>query len=155
MKKDENLTLTHIDGENRPAMVDVTDKPISSRRAKASGFIQLQAQTVQLISDNQIKKGNVLVTAELAGVHAAKQTGQLIPLCHLLLLSKVDVNAKLQADGVLVTSDVRCVGQTGVEMEALTAASVALLTIYDMCKAVDKQMVIGEVKLLEKTKQDV
>ncbi len=155
MKTDKNSTLTHLDRDDRPAMVDVTDKPISSRRAKASGFIQLQPSTVQLIADNQIRKGNVLVTAELAGVHAAKQTGQLIPLCHLLLLSKVDVKAELEAEGVLVTTDVRCVGQTGVEMEALTAASVALLTIYDMCKAVDKQMVIGDVKLLEKTKQDV
>ena len=145
--------LSHLDCNHRPAMVDVSDKAITDRQAKAAGFIRLQPETIALISDNQIRKGNVLITAELAGVQAAKQTGHLIPLCHPLLLSRVDVKADLTVEGVEVISIVRCVGQTGVEMEALTAVSVALLTIYDMCKAVDKQMRIGEITLLEKIKQ--
>jgi cyclic pyranopterin phosphate synthase len=146
--------LSHIGNDNRPSMVDVSDKPQQKRTAVASGFIELQSATLQLISDHQIKKGSVLLTAELAGVQAAKKTGELIPLCHPLLLSKIDVVASAEKKGLRVTSTVICTGQTGVEMEALTAVSTALLTIYDMCKAVDKSMVIGEVKLLEKTKED-
>jgi len=146
-------TLTHIGEDQRPAMVDVGDKPESVRTAKAKGFISLNTETVQLINENKMKKGNVLITAELAGVQAAKRTSELIPLCHTLLLSKVDVEATLLADGVEVTSEVKCTGQTGVEMEALTGVSIALLTIYDMCKAVDKHMKIGGIKLLEKTKK--
>jgi cyclic pyranopterin phosphate synthase len=133
-------------------MVDITSKPVSYRLAEASGFIHLNPQTVRLIADNQIKKGEVLLTAELAGVSAAKRTAYLIPLCHQLLLSKARVKTELRDDGVLAVSEMRCVGQTGVEMEALTAVSVALLTIYDMCKAVDKQMRIGDIVLLKKTK---
>lgn len=144
--------LTHIGSDNRPAMVDVSDKPLSYRTAKAEGFIKLNEQTVALIETNQIKKGNVLITAELAGVQAAKKTSDLVPLCHPLLLSKVNVKAMLEQDGVAIFSEVKCTGQTGVEMEALTAVSVALLTIYDMCKAVDKNMKICGIELLEKTK---
>jgi cyclic pyranopterin phosphate synthase len=102
--------------------------------------------------ENKIKKGNVLITAELAGVQAAKKTWDLIPLCHNLILSKVNVEARIIEDGVEVTSEVKCIGQTGVEMEALTAVSIALLTIYDMCKAADKAMIIREVKLIKKEK---
>lgn len=144
--------LTHVDDQSRPRMVDVTGKPVSYRAASAQGYIKLQEDTIELIKLNQIQKGSVLTVAELAGVQAAKQTPQLIPLCHTLLLSKVQVEAELTDQGVTVTSRVRCTGQTGVEMEALTAVSVALLTVYDMCKAVDKCMQISDVRLLEKTK---
>jgi cyclic pyranopterin phosphate synthase len=147
--------LTHIDADNRPAMVDVSEKPLSHRVAKAEGFIKLAPETVALIGANQIKKGNVLITAELAGVQAAKKTFDLIPLCHPLILSKISVKTALAEDGVAVLSEVKCTGQTGVEMEALTAVSVALLTIYDMCKAVDKQMKLGGIRLIEKTKTKV
>ena len=147
--------LTHINDQNQPRMVDVTDKAISHRVARAEGRIELQEETVALISANGIQKGNVLVTAELAGVQAAKQTASLIPLCHTLLLSKVKVEAVLTETGVTVASEVKCTGQTGVEMEALTAVSVALLTVYDMCKAVDKQMRICGIYLIEKTKTAV
>ncbi len=148
------MQLTHMDDKNRPRMVDVSDKGICHRVAKASGRIALGPETLSLIAENKIKKGNVLTTAELAGVQAGKQTANLIPLCHTLLLTKVSVTAVLEADGVAVTSEVKCTGQTGVEMEALTAVSVALLTIYDMCKAVDKSMKLGDIHLLEKTKSE-
>ncbi len=147
--------LTHIDSDNRPAMVDVSEKPLSYRVAKADGFIQLTPETIALIDSNSIKKGNVLIIAELAGVQAAKKTFDLIPLCHPLLLSKVNVNATLTKEGVAISSEVKCTGQTGVEMEALTAVSVALLTIYDMCKAVDKNMELSRIQLIEKTKEEV
>lgn len=146
--------LSHIGNDNRPSMVDVSHKPQQKRTAIASGFIALEPETLQLIGDNHIKKGNVLLTAEIAGINAAKKAGELIPLCHPLLLSKIDIKAEPEADGIRVTGTVICTGQTGVEMEALTGVSLALLTIYDMCKAVDKTMVIGEVKLLEKTKEN-
>ena len=149
------MTLSHLDERQRPRMVDVTDKPTSHRVARATGEIRLAPATVRLVAEDGIRKGNVLVTAELAGVGAAKLTPQLIPLCHPLLLSTVRVEATLVEDGVRVTSEVRCTGQTGVEMEALTAVSVALLTVYDMCKAVDQGMEIGAVRLVEKTKTPV
>lgn len=147
--------LTHVDEKRRPRMVEVGDKPVSRRHARASGFIRLQPETLRLIASDKITKGSVLVTAELAGVQAAKQTAHLIPLCHLLPLSGIQVEAVLEADGARVTAAVANTGQTGVEMEALTAVSVALLTIYDMCKAVDKQMVIEAIQLLEKTKSPI
>lgn len=147
--------LTHIDERQRPRMVDVSAKPLSHRTARAGGFVRLQPETVRLIAASRIQKGNVLITAELAGVQAAKQTAFLIPLCHPLPLSKVHVDATLEAAGVTVTSEVRCTERTGVEMEALTAVSVALLTVYDMCKAVDKTMVISDIRLIEKTKESV
>jgi len=144
--------LSHIGSDNRPSMVDVSPKIDLYRVAKASGFIKLRPETVRLISENSIKKGNVLVTAELAGVMAAKKTPELIPLCHSLNTTSIKVRAELKDNGVEVLSEVSCIGKTGVEMEALTAVSVALLTIYDMCKAVDKTMEITSTKLLEKTK---
>jgi len=134
-------------------MVDVGGKPIQQRTAIARGFISLNGQTIALIRDNQMKKGDVLTVAEIAGIQAAKKTADLIPLCHPLQITKAEVKTRLGNDGVEVTASVSCNGQTGVEMEALTAASVALLTIYDMCKAVDKEMIIREVVLLEKKKQ--
>ena len=148
------MELTHIDN-NRPAMVDVGSKPVSYRVAKAKGFIKLNNETIKLICENNIKKGNVLVTAELAGVQAAKKTFELIPLCHLLVLSNVRLYSEIVEDGINIESEVKCTGQTGVEMEALTAVSVALLTIYDMCKAVDKNMKICGITLTEKTKTHV
>jgi cyclic pyranopterin phosphate synthase len=147
--------LSHVDGDGRAVMVDVSGKPLQRRVAKASGRIRMDAKTVSLIAENQIKKGDVLTVAEIAGIQAAKKTSELIPLCHPLPISKIDVDTDLGEDSVAVTATAACVGQTGVEMEALTAVSVALLTIYDMCKAVDKGMTIGEIVLLEKRKTDV
>jgi len=122
------------------------------RTARATGKISLNAATRKLISDNNMKKGDVLTVAEIAGIQAAKRTSELIPLCHNILISKVGVKATLTETGVTVVCEAKCTGQTGIEMEALTGASVALLTVYDMCKAVDKKMVIEQVTLLEKTK---
>ncbi len=136
-------------------MVDVSEKQPVVRMASAQGKIRLQPETCQLIGDNLIKKGDVLSIAEVAGIQAAKQTSNLIPLCHPLLLDQILVEAKLTTEGVLVNATVRCVGRTGVEMEALTAVQVALLTVYDMCKAVDHQMEIYDVLLLEKTKKPI
>jgi cyclic pyranopterin monophosphate synthase len=147
--------LSHIDDKGKANMVDVGHKPEQKRIATASGFISLSPLTLKLINENQMKKGDVLTVAEIAGIQAAKQTSSLIPLCHPLMITKVDVKASIEPKGISVKSSVSCLGQTGVEMEALTATSVALLTIYDMCKAVDKEMEIGQVKLLEKTKTDI
>jgi len=149
------MELSHTDKDGKANMVDVGHKPNQIREASAAGFIRLLPQTVKLIRENQMKKGDVLTIAEIAGIQAAKRTPELIPLCHTLMLIKVDVKAALNDSGVVVKSYAKCIGQTGVEMEALTAASVALLTIYDMCKAVDKQMVIERVELIEKTKKDI
>lgn len=147
--------LSHTDSKGKASMVDVSVKSVQLRTARANGKILLAPETVQLIRDNEIKKGDVLTVAEIAGIQAAKQTPALIPLCHPLNLTKVEVHCDLVPDGVAVVSMARCTGQTGVEMEALTAVSVALLTIYDMCKAVDKGMVISSVQLVEKTKEDI
>ncbi len=146
----KNLSHTNIQGKAK--MVDVAEKPLQSRIAKAEGKIWLLPETIKLISDNNIKKGDVLSIAEFAGIMAAKKTSELIPLCHPLLITEVNVFAKLIDDGVEIQALAKCVGQTGVEMEALSAVSIALLTIYDMCKAVDKQMKIGDIRLVEKIK---
>lgn len=151
----DDKKFSHTDDKGKANMVDVGDKPIQRRTAVASGSIALSGETVKLIRENQVKKGDVLTVAEIAGIMAAKETSRLIPLCHPLQLTKVAVKATLTENGVDVTALSRCLGQTGVEMEALTAVSVALLTVYDMCKAVDKQMVIGSISLLEKTKIDL
>ncbi|MPQ48943.1 cyclic pyranopterin monophosphate synthase MoaC [Marinifilum sp. N1E240] len=147
--------FSHIDNEGKANMVDVGDKTPQIREAKATGLIQLENETIKLIRENSMKKGDVLTVAEIAGIQAAKKTSDLIPLCHTLQITKAEVNCSIVENGVKVHTRVRCIGQTGVEMEALTAASVALLTIYDMCKAVDKNMVIGQVTLQEKTKTDL
>jgi cyclic pyranopterin phosphate synthase len=133
-------------------MVDVSAKPMSARMAVAEGRITLALETVALIRRNEIAKGDVIVTARLAGIQAAKRTAHLIPLCHTIPLSDVKIDIELSKDEAMVTCTARTVAQTGVEMEALTGVSVALLTIYDMCKAVDKKMVIGDVRLVKKTK---
>ncbi|MHC4917349.1 MAG: cyclic pyranopterin monophosphate synthase MoaC [Planctomycetota bacterium] len=147
--------LSHVHGDGRARMVDVGDKPDQLRQARAGGHIDLATKTMKLVRQNALKKGDVLRIAEIAGVQAAKRTSELIPLCHSIGLTCVRVVATLTETGVAVTSEVGSIGRTGVEMEALTAASVALLTIYDMCKAVDKGMKIGEIVLLEKTKLDL
>ncbi len=146
--------LSHIDKDGKANMVDVGHKPLQIRIAKASGFIKLQASTLKQIKENLVKKGDVITIAEIAGIQAAKETSRLIPLCHPLQLTKVDVKAQLQEKGISVSSTTKCIGQTGVEMEALTAVNMALLTIYDMCKAIDKQMVISDIQLDFKEKKD-
>ena len=147
--------LTHITSDGRARMVDVSAKDRSMREAVAAGRIQLQPETIELITKNQMGKGNVFATARIAGIQAAKQTSQLIPLCHNLNLSHVEIEIATSASGLEVKCVARTVSQTGVEMEALTGVAIALLTIYDMCKAVDKEMRITDVKLIEKTKSTV
>ncbi|CAN5354664.1 cyclic pyranopterin monophosphate synthase MoaC [soil metagenome] len=147
--------LTHIADDGSARMVDVSAKPVSRREAVASGRIELQAATLELIASDRIAKGNVFATARLAGIQAAKQTSQLIPLCHTLGLSHVELGLTSDAQGVAATCTARTTAQTGVEMEALTGVSVALLTIYDMCKAVDKMMRISDVHLVVKRKSGV
>jgi cyclic pyranopterin monophosphate synthase len=144
--------LTHISRDGKAQMVDVSAKPMSARTAIATGKIKLQRKTLDLISKDQMEKGNVFATARLAGIQAAKQTAQLIPLCHTIPLSNVKIDIAAARDGAEVTCGARTVAQTGVEMEALTGVAVALLTIYDMCKAVDKKMQIADVRLIKKTK---
>lgn len=144
--------LTHLDSEGNAHMVDVGDKAMTQRVAVASGQISMTAETLELIASGGHKKGDVLSVARIAGIQAAKQCSNLIPLCHPLMLSSVEVELKLNkaANRVEITATCKVNGQTGVEMEALTAASVAALTIYDMCKAVDKAMVISGICLQEK-----
>jgi cyclic pyranopterin phosphate synthase len=145
--------LTHLDARGRARMVDVSGKPVQLRHAVARGVIRLQPATVRRIKANRIAKGDVLNTARLAGIQAAKRTGELIPLCHPLALTHADVDLALKRDRVVITGTAKTAAQTGVEMEALTAVAVAALTIYDMCKAVDRKMVLGEIRLVSKTKQ--
>jgi cyclic pyranopterin phosphate synthase len=145
--------LTHISDDGRAQMVDVSAKPLSNRRAVAAGRIRLQRETLDLISKDQIAKGNVFATARIAGIQAAKQTAHLIPLCHTLPLGEVKIDIVMSNEGAEVKCAAQTVAQTGVEMEALVSVTVALLTIYDMCKAVDKEMQIFDVRLIEKTKQ--
>jgi cyclic pyranopterin phosphate synthase len=144
--------LTHTDKKGKAAMVDVGEKEIQKRIARASGHIILGEDTLRLIKDNLMKKGDVLTVAQLAGISAAKQTSGLIPLCHNIVIDNVKVELSVDKTGVKAESEVRCTGKTGVEMEALTAVSVSLLTVYDMCKAVDKNMVIDSITLTEKIK---
>jgi cyclic pyranopterin phosphate synthase len=147
--------LSHIDSDGRAQMVDVSAKPLSKRTAVARGKIRLQRETLDLIARDQMGKGNVFATARIAGTQAAKQTAQLIPLCHTLPLGQVKIDVVASKDGAEVKCTAQTVAQTGVEMEALVGVTVALLTIYDMCKAVDKDMIISDVQLLEKTKSTV
>ncbi len=147
--------LSHIAEDGSARMVDVSAKPVVAREAIAAGRIVLQPETLALISENKIAKGNVFATARIAAVQAAKQTSHLIPLCHGLNLSHVDVEIAAVDRAVEVKCSARTAAQTGVEMEALTGVAVALLTIYDMCKAVDKQMQITDVRLVSKTKREL
>jgi cyclic pyranopterin phosphate synthase len=143
--------LTHVDAAGRARMVDVTTKEETSRRAVAEAHIRLSRRTLSLLSRGKLPKGNALETARLAGILAAKRTPELIPLCHPLLLTHVDIEAAPERNGVRFLASVSCTGATGVEMEALTAASVAALTLYDMVKAVEKGATIEKVRLLEKS----
>lgn len=145
--------LTHINAAGEAHMVDVSAKAETVREARAEAFVEMSAETLSMITEGKHHKGDVFATARIAGIQAAKRTWELIPLCHPLLLTKVEVHleALTGSNRVRIESVCRLTGKTGVEMEALTAASVAALTIYDMCKAVQKDMVIGPVRLLEKT----
>ena len=146
--------LTHIGPDGRAQMVNVSAKPLSARIAVATGKIRLQRETLDLIANDQIAKGNVFATARIAGIQAAKQAAHLIPLCHTLPLSEIKIDVVTSNNGAEVTCTARTIAQTGVEMEALTGVAVALLTIYDMCKAVDKEMRLSDIRLLKKTKQN-
>jgi cyclic pyranopterin phosphate synthase len=145
--------LSHVDESGAVRMVDVGGKPLSRRRAVARASVRMAPQTARRLGD--LPKGDALTTAQLAGIMAAKRTSDLIPLCHPLPLSVVDVSLQIVVDGVEITAVAETTAQTGVEMEALTAASIAALTVYDMAKAIDKAMVIADVALVEKTKEDV
>lgn len=145
--------LTHTDYSGKAIMVDIGEKEIQTRIAKAEGHITLALATIKLIKANQLKKGDVLTVAQIAGISAAKQTQLLIPLCHNITIDKISIDLSVDRTGVTVKSEVKCKGKTGVEMEALTAVSISLLTVYDMCKAVDKNMVIDKIGLIEKIKK--
>ena len=145
------MGLTHIDEEGRARMVDVGDKPVTTRTAVASGFVRMSAATVEAIRQHRMPKGDPLEVARVAGIMAAKRTSELIPLCHPLPLNHADVQLEITDDGIAITATARTDSKTGVEMEALTAASVAALTIYDMCKAIDKAMAITDIRLESKT----
>ena len=147
--------LSHIDDEGEARMVDVSAKPVQTREAVACGEIRLAKATLDAIESGQAAKGNVLATARLAGIMAAKKTADLIPLCHPLPITHAEVNFETppSRDRIVITATARIAAQTGIEMEALTAVSVAALTIYDMCKAIDKQMQITDIRLLSKTKR--
>jgi len=147
--------LTHIDSKGAARMVDVGAKAVTERRAVARGLLRVSASTIELVRDGATPKGDVLAAARLAGIMAAKRTSELIPLCHPLALSHVEVSLEVGEGSVEIVATAETTAQTGVEMEALTAASVAALTVYDMAKAVDKQMRIAEVVLVEKTKESV
>ncbi len=143
--------LTHVDSAGKLKMVDVGDKPVSQRTAIAEASVRVSAELAKAIRANSLKKGDVLSVAQLAGVMAAKKTGELIPLCHPLMLQKIDVSLHLRGSHVVIRSEVKTEGQTGVEMEALTAAAVAALAVIDMGKSIDRSMVIESVRLLSKT----
>lgn len=144
--------LTHLDTQGRAKMVDISEKPVTQREAIARGSVHMKAETLKMIQDQKVPKGDVLCVSRIAAIMAAKKTGELIPMCHPLNIASVSIefhidNTKSKID---IQAQVKITGQTGVEMEALTAVSAAALTIYDMCKAVDKEMVISEIMLMEK-----
>jgi cyclic pyranopterin monophosphate synthase len=149
------MALTHVGPTGEAKMVDVGGKPVSRRTARAAGRIRLRPETVALIQANQVQKGDVLAAARLAAIAGAKKTAELIPLCHNIPIDVIEVAFALEPDGVAIEARAACEARTGIEMEALTAVAVAALTIYDMCKAADKTMVIENIRLLEKTKDAV
>ena len=153
MSPKSGARLTHVSGDGTARMVDVSAKPDSARMARATGWISMNRATHDAIAANAVKKGDVLAVARLAGIMAAKRTSELIPLCHPLALTDVSVEltTDVELPGVRVEAVARTIGKTGVEMEALTAASVALLTVYDMAKAMDRAMIIGDISLAEKS----
>lgn len=145
------MELTHFNEHGRARMVDVSEKEETFRTARAAGKVRMNSETLSLVRTGGVAKGDVLAVAQVAGIMAAKRTWELIPMCHPLLLSGVDLSFAYEADGIALCAEVRCKGETGVEMEALTAVSAAALTIYDMCKAVQRDMAIENIRLLEKT----
>jgi len=145
--------FSHLDPTGKARMVDVGHKPVQARVAAAEGMVHCAPETLAALRDQTLPKGDVLTVAKIAGIQAAKKTDELIPLCHSLPLDGVEIRFELRAEGVFIEAEARTQARTGVEMEALTAVSVAALTIYDMCKAVDKGMVIGGIRLVRKTKQ--
>ena len=149
------MALTHVGPAGEAKMVDIGRKAVSRRTARAAGRIRLRPETLSLIRDNQIGKGDVLAAARIAAISGAKRTAELIPLCHNIPIDVVEVRFELGTEGIAIEARAACEARTGIEMEALTAVAVAALTIYDMCKAVDKTMVIEDVRLLEKTKNAV
>lgn len=146
------MGFTHLDSEGRAKMVDVSEKPQTQREAIARGAVYMKPETIALIKDKAIKKGDVITVAKVAGIMAAKKTAELIPLCHPLNITSISVDITIndKEDRLDIESMVKTLGQTGVEMEALTAVSIAALTIYDMCKAIDKEMIIADIMLIEK-----
>lgn len=149
------MKLTHIDDNGKANMVGISDKNIVKRSAKAQGKIFLQKETIKLIKENNMKKGDVIAAARIAGIMASKQTYSLIPLCHLINIENSKLDFFIEDDHILAESYLECSYKTGIEMEALTSVSVALLTIWDMCKAVDKNMKIGDIVLVEKKKSEI
>ena len=149
------VSLSHLDEQGKAVMVDVSSKPRVRRTAKAAGKILMAADTVKLVRDNLLKKGDALAVARVAGIAAAKRASELIPLCHNIRIDQVTVDFTLCDDGVEIEASAVCTESTGIEMEALTAVAVAALTLYDMCKAVDKEMRIADIHLVEKTKAPV
>lgn len=149
------MKFTHLDENGKAKMVDVSAKPKVKRTASAIGKIFLQKNTIKMINDNVIKKGDVLTVAKIAGITGAKKTSEMIPLCHNIAIDNIAVEFNVLEDAIEIKSKAICIDKTGIEMEALTAVSIAALTIYDMCKAVDKNMQIDEIKLLEKLKEEI
>jgi len=147
--------LTHADRQGKAKMVDVGSKDKQARQAGAGGRIRMMPETIRVIRENQIRKGDVLTVAKIAGIQAAKNTPSLIPLCHAIQIDSVTVEFQFVESGIEATCHVSCEGKTGVEMEALSGVSLALLTIYDMCKAIDKHMVIENIRVIHKEKQDL
>ena len=143
--------FTHINSQGRARMVDVSEKDITMREAKAYGIVYMSESTVDMIKSGGVKKGDVLSVAQVGGIMAAKRTSEIIPMCHPVITTGIDINFNINKDSIEIYSTVKCKGETGVEMEALTAVSAAALTIYDMCKALQRDMAIGEIKLLEKS----
>lgn len=149
------MPLTHVNAAGEAHMVDIGDKKIMHREASASGAVLMHNDTIQLVKNNQLKKGDVLSVARIAAISGAKKTFDLIPLCHNIPINKIDVSFEMETDRIIIKSKASCDAKTGIEMEALTAVSIAALTIYDMCKAVDKNMMITSIKLDEKTKKEI
>jgi cyclic pyranopterin phosphate synthase len=149
------MPLTHLDASGKANMVDVSDKKIMHREASASGMILMQKETITAIRKNLLKKGDVLAVARIAAVCGAKKTFDLIPLCHNIPIDKIDISFDIEEDRIRILSRAKCDAKTGIEMEALTAVSIAALTIYDMCKAVDKTMMITDIRLEEKRKNEI
>lgn len=145
------MDFTHFNENGMARMVDVSEKKETQRKAIARGYIQMSESTIQAIKDRKLKKGDVLSVAQIGGICGAKKTWDLIPMCHNILLTGADINFEVENDKIWIEATVKTTGKTGVEMEALTAVSVAALTIYDMCKTIDKHMIIGDIKLISKT----